>query len=151
MCHKMAHRTRRRKRSFDSHEELVESLRRSRAFGSVLPGVLELFAATTLRPGPDGRYELCCPPDFEAQILDNLYANAVPVQRELELQVFTSPIKAIGSDPTIRYSFLPSIDLSTLTYVDYDFVPNTTHFLLLENPETCAATTVEFLESQGLA
>ena len=148
---RMAHRARRRKHSFESREEFVESFRRTRMFGSVIPGVLELFAATTLRPGPDGRYELCCPPDFEAQVLDSLYATAVYVQRELELHVFTSPIKTIGSDPTVPYSFLPSTDLSTLTYVDYDFVPDTTHFLQLENPETCAAMTVEFLESQGLA
>ena len=51
----------------------------------------------------------------------------------------------------VRSSFLPGIDLSTLTALDYDFVPEMTHFLQLEAPETCASMTVEFLEAQSLA
>ena len=31
--------------------------------------------------------------------------------------------------------------------VDYDFIPETTHLLMLEKPDECAALTLEFLES----
>ena len=61
------------------------------------------------------------------------------------------PIKVIGGDPTMLLSFLPSMDLSGLTGLDYDFVPETTHFLQLENPQGCADIMLEFLEEQGVA
>ena len=60
-------------------------------------------------------------------------------------------VKAMGADPTGPFSFLPSTDLRELTYLDYDFLPETIHFLQLEAPERCAALTMEFLESIGLA
>ena len=147
----MAHRARRRSKEFQRQEELAESLRRSRALRNVLPGVLELFSETTLRIAPGGTYQLCCPPDYEAQIYETLFQSALPVQRDLKDRVITSPIKSIGSDPTTGNSFMPSIDLSTLAHLDYDFVPDTTHFLQLENPKTCAAATIEFLEQQSMA
>jgi hypothetical protein len=35
--------------------------------------------------------------------------------------------------------------------VDYDFVPETTHFLQVENPADCVAMMHGFLEESGLA
>ena len=67
------------------------------------------------------------------------------------LESIDIPVKVIGADPTAAFSFLPSVDLSTLNAVDYDFVPDTTHFLQLEAPQRCAAMTVGFLEEHGLA
>ena len=32
--------------------------------------------------------------------------------------------------------------------VDYDFVPETSHFLQLEQPEECARRTIDFLSSE---
>ena len=43
------------------------------------------------------------------------------------------------------------MDLSTLAAMNYDFVPDTTHFLQLEKPEACAAVAIDFLESVGAA
>ena len=63
----------------------------------------------------------------------------------------TCPTIAIGSDPTVPYSFVPTMDLSTLAAMNYDFVPDTTHFLQLEKPEACAAVAIDFLESVGAA
>ena len=34
--------------------------------------------------------------------------------------------------------------------VDYDFLPETTHFLQLERPEECVAEVREFLEQNSL-
>ena len=45
------------------------------------------------------------------------------------------PIKAIGSDPTVPYSFMPAMDLGTWVKLSYDFIPESTHFLPLEHPE----------------
>ena len=57
------------------------------------------------------------------------------------------PTKAIGADPTQPFSFLPSVDLSDLLILDYDFIPDTTHFLQLEQPEMCVSLMLEFLET----
>ena len=38
-----------------------------------------------------------------------------------------------------------------LLRLDYDFVPDTTHLLLLEQPDVCAAFTLEYLEQTGNA
>ena len=104
------------------------SISRSRFSALIPPETLELFAQTTLRPRPGGGYELCCPPEH----LD-------------------CPAIAIGSDPTSSHSYMPSIDLSVLNTLHYDFIPDTTYFLQLEDPETCAALTIDFLEKQALA
>ncbi len=53
------------------------------------------------------------------------------------------PVKVIGSDPTVVNSFLPSMEMPDLMLLDYDFVPETTHLMQLEEPETCAALTQE--------
>ena len=104
------------------------SISRSRFSALIPPATLELFAQTTLRPRPGGGYALCCPPEH----LD-------------------CPAIAIGSDPTSSHSYMPSIDLSVLNTLHYDFIPDTTYFLQLEDPETCAALTIDFLEKQALA
>ena len=107
------------------------------------------FAETTLRPAPGGGYELRCPPEHEAQLFEYYFGWSMQAPEVLES--IDIPVKVIGADPTAPFSFLPSMDLSTLNVVAYDFVPDTTHLLQLEAPERCAALTVEFLEEQGLA
>ncbi len=88
-----------------------------------------------------------CPRAYEALIYDYAFAYSL----EPEPSAFSCPVKVIGSDPTASFSFLPHRDLAGLTSLNYDFVPDTTHFLQLENPTTCAALMVAFLEQQGLA
>ena len=48
---------------------------------------------------------------------------------------------------TEHYSFIPSRDLNSIIHVDYDFIPETSHLLMLEKPQECAALTLEFLEN----
>ena len=93
-------------------------------------------------PVPAGTgYELRCPRDFEAQIIDYSGVYALLV----DLQALGSPTKVIGADPTLPYSFLPTFDCSDIAKVDYDFIPEATHLLQLERPQECAAATREFL------
>ena len=139
----------RRQSSFDSREVLFEALSQASAFSLVPRETLMLFAETRLRPASEGGFELCCPPEHEAQLFE--YYFGWSMQAPEVLQSIEIPIKVIGADPTAAFSFLPSMDLSTLLELDYDFIPDTTHFLPLEMPERCAAMTVEFLEEHGLA
>ena len=142
-----AERIRRRGHRFKTREEFAEFLGYLPAFTRVVPGGLELFARTTLRKAANGEeYELRCPREYEAQLMD--YARSFfPL---IELELVSCPTKIIGADPTLAYSYLPTFDFSDIMRADYDFIPDATHLLPLERPEACAASIREFLERHEL-
>ena len=133
---------RRRGYRFRTREEFADFLRYIPAFARVVPGVRELVAQTTLRQSTDGEaYELRCPREYEAQLMD--YTRSFfPL---VDLESLSCPTKIVGADPTLPYSYLPTFDLSNVMKVDYDFIPEATHLLQLERPEECAAAVREFL------
>ena len=133
---------RRRGYRFNSREDFADFLRYIPAFARVVPGVRELVAQTTLRQSADGEaYELRCPREYEAQLMD--YTRSFfPL---VDLESLSCPTKIVGADPTLPYSYLPTFDLSNVMKVDYDFIPEATHLLQLERPEECAAAVREFL------
>ncbi len=135
---------RRRGCRFQSEDEFADLLSYMPGFIRVLPGVRELMARTTLRKSADGReYELRCPREYEAQIMEYIRSFA-PL---LDLNLLTCPTKIIGADPTVPFVYLPSFDLSHILTVDYDFLPETTHNLQLEQPAECVTILREFLDS----
>ena len=148
LCQGLSSRAQRRQRHFESRQDFVTLLGRSSGFALVPAETRELFADTTLRPAADGGYELCCPPEHEGQIYEWYFGFSMQAPEILDR--IGIPIKVIGSDPTVPFSFLPSTDLSTLTALDYDFIPNTTHLLQFENPHRCVELTLRFLQAQGL-
>ena len=132
---------------FRSEDEFADLLAYLPGFARVLPGVRELMARTTLRRTTDGdAYELRCPREFEAQILQYMRGFA-PL---LDLEMVSCPTKVIGADPTLPYTFLPSFDLGHIGAVDYDFVADATHLLQLEKPVDCAEMLRTFLVANGL-
>ncbi len=135
--------TRRRSPRFASSQDLIDLVQFMPVFRGAVAGIAGLLARTTLREtdGGDG-YELRCPREFEAQIID--YANVFAVS--VEFEEILCPVKVIGADPTLPYSYLPTLDLSDMLSVDYDFLPESTHFLQLERPAECAALTRRFLD-----
>ena len=138
--------TRRRSELFQSIDQFADLLSFVPTFYRSVPGTFELAARTTLRERKDrDGYELRCPRDYEAQIVD--YASAFAVL--VDFDAFQCPIKVVGADPTLPYSYLPTFDLSHVLTVDYDFLPETTHFLQLEQPEACADQVREFLRLVG--
>ena len=140
---RLAKMTRRRTNRFQTPQQLAELLTYVPNFKHMLPGVFDLFARTTLRERTDGEgYELCCPPEYEAQIIDY----ATPFAVLVDFQSLRCPVKVIGADPTLPYSYLPTLDLSDIFTVDYDFLPDATHFLLLEKPQECVKAMREFIE-----
>ena len=143
VCQGLAVAARRRQGRFESRDELVAMLDRAPAFSLVPEATRALFAETTLRPSSNGGYELRCPPEHEAQLFEGYFVHSM--QALALVADITIPIKVIGADPMTKFSFLPSMDLSTLTDLDYDFVPDLTHLLPLEEPATCADLTMEFV------
>lgn len=112
-----------------------------------VPGAAELMANTVLRESRDGEgLELRCPRDYEAQIIayNRTYAFLV------DLGDLPCPTKVIGSDPTQTFSYMPSFNLGHVDTVDYDFIPEATHFLQVEHPAECAELMCKFLEGHGL-
>lgn len=133
---------------FETRQEFAETIRRSPLFERLLPGVADLFARTVLRRTADGTgYELCCPRDYEAQVHEYAFGWSI----DLDTAEPPCPVKAIGADPTMSHTFMPGVDLGGFCGLDYDFVPETTHFLQVEKPKDCVELMIEFLELHGLA
>jgi len=123
---RLAAMVRRRAHRFRNREQLTEVLSYIPTFQRTVPGFFDLMARTTLRERENGEgYELRCPREFEAQVTEY----AAPYAVLVDFATFHCPIKVIGADPTLPYSYLPTLDLSHILTVDYDFLPETTHLL----------------------
>ena len=139
--------SRRRRGRFRNKAEFIQRVQKSPVYHRLSATVMELMADTTLRLVDDGQaYELCCPREHEAQVYEYLFGWAMRVN----LNKVSCPVKALGADPTVPFSFMPSMDLSDLIDLDYDYLPDATHFLQLEEPEKCVAFTVDFMRSNHL-
>ena len=139
---RLAAMVRRRAHRFRNREQLTEVLSYIPTFQRTVPGFFDLMARTTLRECENGEgYELRCPREFEAQVTEY----AAPYAVLVDFATFHCPIKVIGADPTLPYSYLPTLDLSHILTVDYDFLPETTHLLQVEQPEECAAELRTFI------
>ena len=147
MGEEMSITTRRRRDRFHSKEEFIERINKSAVYRRLPAPVVDLMADSTLRLTTDGTaYELCCPREYEAQVYEYLFGWAMRVN----LNKVSCPVKVVGADPTVPFTFMPSMDLSDLIEVDYDYLPEATHFLQLERPKECADLTLEFMGSRGL-
>ncbi len=144
---RLAAMARRRSHRFEELDDFAELLSYIPHFQNVSPEVRGLMARTTLRESADGQgYELRCPREYEAQITEYLRSFA-PL---LDLTNQSCPTKVVGADPTVPNSFLPTFDLSHILTVDYDFLPDSSHLLQLEQPAECVAILREFLDKSGL-
>ena len=139
--------TRRRTHRFRKRSDFTDLLSYLPLLVRAVPGATDLMARTVLTesPGEEG-YELRCPPEYEAQIIAYIRTYAFLV----DFGDLPCPTKVIGSDPTLPYAYLPTFNLSHIQTVDYDFIPETTHFLQLEKPAECARTMCGFMEECGL-
>lgn len=134
---------RNRTEKFRSREQFSDFLPFLPPFQRFVPGAFELMAGTTLRErNGDQGFELRCPAEYEAQMID--YASVFGVA--VDFDTLTCPVKVIGADPTLPYSYLPTLDMTDILSVNYDFLPDATHFLQLERPDACAQVMREFLK-----
>ena len=145
---RMGKATRKRREHFGSLERYVKLLSHMTAFNGLDQAKLELFARASLRPAADGNgFRLACPREHEARMWDALY----PFARTVDFAAIKCPVKVIGSDPTVPNSFLPSTVMPELIRLDYDFVPETTHLLQLEEPAECAAFMLDYLAKSAFS
>ncbi|MXW53402.1 MAG: alpha/beta hydrolase [Gammaproteobacteria bacterium] len=132
---------RRRTESFDSLEQYQELLDFFPAYSRLVPGAKELMGQTILRESRGGDYRLRCPRDYEARIIE--YVRAFAGQADLDK--LPCPTKIVGADPLLPTSYLPTVDFSDMLSVDFDFIPETTHFMQIEKPSECAEYVHEFM------
>ena len=132
---------------FRTLDEFVEVMEYSSMFRGLDSRSRLLLAQTTLRRRPDGKgYDLRCPPAYEAQAGEFITAYAALA----DMESMRCPIKVIGADPTMPYTYLPSFDARLVAKIDYDFIPAAGHFVPLEAPARSHALSVEFLEREAL-
>jgi pimeloyl-ACP methyl ester carboxylesterase len=93
---------RQRRRSFASVGELASYFKGTRRLRHWVPGAAELMARSITRPAPEGRVELVCPPEFEADIyVENSSSpawSAIPAIAE-DLFIVSSDYEAPDADP----------------------------------------------------
>jgi len=137
--------TRSRTERYKTRSEFADVLPFMPTFKNVMPGITNLMAETTLAESDDGQgFELRCPREYEAQVIE--YAGVYAVS--INFDSIVCPVKVLGADPTLSYSYLPTMDLSNILSIDYDFMPEATHFMVFERPDECAASVREYV--QGL-
>ena len=89
---------RKRSNRFKTLEDFVQLLRFAPMFDRISPGAHELMARTTRRRSESGEgYEPRCPPEYEAQLVDDT-RSFFPL---LDLDLVACPTKIIGCDPTL--------------------------------------------------
>ena len=143
---KTARMTRRRTRFFDSREQYLELLNYFPAYSRLVPGARELMAQTILRKSSGDGYELRCPPEYEARVIESVRAFA----GQVDFDNLPCPTRIIGADPLLPNTYLPTVDFSDMLSVDFDFIPETTHYIQIEKPRECAEYVREFVEGLHL-
>lgn len=144
----MRQRALRRPSVYDSPDELAAQFARRATFRRWVPGAHELVARTTLRQREDGKWALRLPRDLEAHIYStNTDAMLWPRMRTLKV-----PLMLIASDPACADAAPSAFTCRALHEelgIAYTAVPDTSHFLQIEQPEQCRRALYTFLASCG--
>ncbi|MYD45651.1 MAG: alpha/beta hydrolase [Gammaproteobacteria bacterium] len=134
-------RTNKRSDHFESHAQFIELMNFLPGFSRLVPGATELMAHSILRESKDGGYQLRCPREYEARL--TRFARTFAGQ--INFDEPPHPIKVVGADPILPFSYLPTVDLSDMISVDFDFVADATHYMQIEKPELCAWYVDDFI------
>ncbi len=139
-----------RRRTFNSIDDLTQEYLQSRATRNWVEGVHALMARSVLRKNPNGDgYILVCAPENEASI----YEQAMTLNLWPKASEFAGPVKLIGADPTAKgapATAAANRALGLENGYDYDFVEGTGHMLQIERPDECFRLTMQFFAKHGL-
>ncbi len=147
--HKLAAGARRRTERYDSPLELAAQFARRKAFERWVPGAARDMAAATLRADPvAGGYTLCCPRELEALMYERNDDQRIWAALTRPQAI---PIRILGGDPFLDGQAPPPVLCHAMSKVlpglSYDWLPGTTHFLQIEEPERCRDETAVFVGS----
>lgn len=146
----MARRAQGRPPRYDSPEQFAAQLMRQRSFKSWVAGAHLLFAQTTLRPSSAGDWVLRNPRELEARI----YTGNVDATLWPRLSALQRPTVLIAADPAHPDASPPASicrEIHRELGIDYEMIPDTTHFLQIEKPDACHGALLNFLARHHLA
>ena len=146
----MGHRAARRADRFEDPARLAGQYLHHPSFRRWVDGAAALMAEATLRPTGDGAWTLACPRELEALV----YATNTDPTLWPRVAGLDIPIKLICADPNLEDAQMPALigrAMAAELPISYDFIPDTTHFLQIERPESCIRSMEEFLRKHGLA
>ncbi len=146
----LAVRARRRTERYRSPEDFAKQLASRSAFKKWRPEAYYLMARATLRQDPSsGDWRLACPRELEARVFEeNRDPSLWPKLREIK-----APMKLIGGDPHMAGAGAPAVICKALAEefgIEYEAIPDTTHFLQIERPEECVRAMQVFLANHGM-
>jgi pimeloyl-ACP methyl ester carboxylesterase len=145
----IAARAERRTPSYKDPMELARQF--SKYFPRWRPEAYELMARATLRRDETiGEYVLACPREFEAHVFRSNSDNTGAWTGLARMPV---GVKLICGDPTLENAAPALIGkaLAEEARVDYEAIPDTTHFLQIERPAECIRSMEQFLAKHGIA
>jgi pimeloyl-ACP methyl ester carboxylesterase len=147
----LAARARKRTERYKTPHDFAKQLASKRGFARWRPEAYDLMARATLRQEPSsGEWILACPRELEARVFEE---NREP-SLWTKLGEVKAPVKLIGADPHIEGAGAPALISKAIAEempVEYEAIPNTTHFLQLEKPEECVRAMETFLARHGMA
>jgi len=97
-----------------------------------------------------GEWVLACPRELEARIFET---NADPTIWP-RMAGFAVPVKLICADPNIEGAGAPALigqAMAAELSIEYEAIPDTSHFLQIERPAECVRALESFLAKYGLS
>ncbi len=141
----LAARARRRRQSYSSPDEFARQLASLPAFRRWLPEAYGLMARATLRyDHASNLWVLACPRELEALVFESTADPSIwPRMANL-----TVPVKLICADPQAVDAGPPALigrAMASELPIEYEAIPDTSHFLQIERPAECLRATEAFL------
>ncbi len=145
----IAARARRRTERYKTPADLAQLFAHVPQFMLWRPEAYELMARATLRlDEAAGDWVLACPRELEAHVFEsNRDATIWPRMKNLPV-----PCKLICGDPANEHKQPPALigrAIAEETAVEYEAIPQTTHFLQIERPDECIRAMEAFLRKHG--
>ena len=67
----------------------------------------------------------------------------------VDVEALSRPVKVIDSDPVMPHSYMPTAAMGEILALDYDFIPDITHCLQLEEPEAWVSAMLRLKAKDG--
>jgi pimeloyl-ACP methyl ester carboxylesterase len=147
----LAARAKRRTQSYRSPEDFARQLASIQTFRRWVPEAYELMARATLRyDDTTGQWVLACPRELEARIFEQTADPTIwPRMAKLPL-----PIELICADPDTEDASPPALvgrAMAVELPIEYENIPDTSHFLQIERPHECIRVIEAFFKRHGFA
>ena len=145
----LAERASRRPADYASPDELATSFANGRAFKRWVTRAAQDMAMATLRLHESTqRWHLSCPREYEAKIY---VTNSEPIAWQALTSDLSLPVLLLGGDPQLENQMQPALLSEAISQegpIEYRSVPQTTHFLQIEEPLACIEEIEQFFKRE---